>query len=59
MPLDTLIADTRKAITEDPARAQAAFTTEGTLLGVHGWSSAPTRGWHADLGAAGNSCYEL
>jgi hypothetical protein len=26
MPLDTLIADTRKAITEDPARAQAAFT---------------------------------
>jgi uncharacterized OsmC-like protein len=34
MPLDTLIADTRKAITEDPARAQAAFTTEGTLVGV-------------------------
>src|ERR1700683_3990905 len=34
MPLDTLIADTRKAITEDPSRAQAAFTTEGTLVGV-------------------------
>src|ERR1700723_4522829 len=34
MPLDTLIADTRKAITEAPARAQAAFTTQGTLVGV-------------------------
>lgn len=34
MPLDTLIADTRKAITEDPARAQAEFTAEGTLVGV-------------------------
>src|ERR1700683_72691 len=34
MPLDTLIADTRKAITEDPSRAQAAFTTESTLVGV-------------------------
>ncbi len=34
MPLDTLIADTRRAITEDAARAQAAFTAEGTLVGV-------------------------
>jgi uncharacterized OsmC-like protein len=34
MPLDTLIADTRKAITEDPAKAQAAFAAEGTLVGV-------------------------
>jgi putative redox protein len=34
MPLDTLIADTRKAITEDPAKAQAAFAAEGTLIGV-------------------------
>jgi putative redox protein len=34
MPLDTLIADTRRAIAEDAARAQAAFTAEGTLVGV-------------------------
>jgi uncharacterized OsmC-like protein len=34
MPLDTLIADTRKAITEDPARAHAEFTAEGALVGV-------------------------
>jgi len=34
MPLDTLIADTRQAITEDAARAQAAFAAEGTLVGV-------------------------
>jgi uncharacterized OsmC-like protein len=34
MPLDTLIADTRKVITEDPAQAQAAFAAEGTLVGV-------------------------
>ena len=34
MSLDTLIADTRKAITEDTAKAQAAFAAEGTLVGV-------------------------
>jgi uncharacterized OsmC-like protein len=34
MSLDTLIADTRRAITEDPAKAQAAFAAEGTLVGV-------------------------
>ena len=34
MPLDTLISDTRQAITQDPAKAQAAFTAEGTLVGV-------------------------
>lgn len=34
MPLDTLIAETRKAITEDPAKAQAAFAADGTLVGV-------------------------
>jgi putative redox protein len=34
MPLDTLIADTLEAITEDPANAQAAFSAEGTLVGV-------------------------
>jgi uncharacterized OsmC-like protein len=34
MSLDSLISDTRKAITEDPAKAQAAFTAQGTLVGV-------------------------
>jgi len=34
MPLDTLIADTRKAISEDAASAQAAFAAEGILVGV-------------------------
>src|SRR5712664_3677823 len=34
MSLDLLIADTRNAITEDPAKAQAAFTAQGTLVGV-------------------------
>jgi uncharacterized OsmC-like protein len=34
MPLDTLIAETRKAITQDAGQAQAAFTVEGTLVGV-------------------------
>jgi uncharacterized OsmC-like protein len=34
MPLDTLIAETRKAITQDAGKAQAAFTAEGTLVGV-------------------------
>jgi len=34
MSLDSLIADTRKAITEDSANAQAAFAAQGTLVGV-------------------------
>ena len=34
MSLDLLIADTRNAITEDPAKAHAAFTAQGTLVGV-------------------------
>ena len=34
MSLDSLIIDTRKAIADDPAKAQAAFTAEGTLIGV-------------------------
>jgi hypothetical protein len=34
MSLDSLIADTRKAITEDAAKAQAAFAAQGTLVGV-------------------------
>jgi uncharacterized OsmC-like protein len=34
MPLDTLIADTRQAITDDAAKAQATIATEGTLVGV-------------------------
>jgi uncharacterized OsmC-like protein len=34
MSLDTLITDTRKAITEDSAKAQVAFAAEGTLVGV-------------------------
>ncbi|HEY2265920.1 MAG TPA: OsmC family protein [Streptosporangiaceae bacterium] len=34
MSLDTLIADTRKAISDDAASAQAVFTVHGTLVGV-------------------------
>jgi uncharacterized OsmC-like protein len=34
MSLDSLIIDTRNAIADDPAKAQAAFTAEGTLIGV-------------------------
>jgi len=32
--LTTLIADTRKAVGDDPANAQAVFTAQGTLVGV-------------------------
>jgi uncharacterized OsmC-like protein len=34
MSLSTLIADTRKAVADDPANAQAQFTAQGTLVGV-------------------------
>jgi uncharacterized OsmC-like protein len=34
MPLGSLIADTRKAVDDDPANAQAQFTAQGTLVGV-------------------------
>jgi hypothetical protein len=34
MSLDTLIADTRKAITDDAANAHAVFTAQGTLVGI-------------------------
>ena len=34
MSLDTLIADTRKAIAGDAAKAHVVFTAEGTLVGV-------------------------
>ena len=34
MSLSTLIADTRKAVAEDPANAQALFAAQGTLVGV-------------------------
>jgi uncharacterized OsmC-like protein len=34
MPLDTLIADTRQAIADDAANAQAVFAVHGTLAGV-------------------------
>ena len=34
MSLDTLIADTRKAIADDAANAHAVFTAQGTLVGV-------------------------
>src|ERR1700744_5794050 len=34
MSLDTLIADTRKAIAGDAANAQEVFTAQGTLVGV-------------------------
>jgi uncharacterized OsmC-like protein len=32
--LSTLIADTRKAVADDPANAQALFSVQGTLVGV-------------------------
>ena len=38
MSLDTLIADTRKAITDDAANAHAVFTAQGTLVGVPRWT---------------------
>ena len=34
MSLSSLIADTRKAVAEEPANAQALFTAQGTLVGV-------------------------
>ena len=34
MSLDTLIADTRQAIADDAANAQAVFTAQRTLVGV-------------------------
>jgi hypothetical protein len=34
MSLDTLIADTRQAISDDAANAQAVFTVHSTLVGV-------------------------
>ena len=34
MSLDTLIADTRKAITDEAANAQVVFAAQGTLVGV-------------------------
>ena len=34
MTLSTVIADTRKAVTDDPAAAQALFSTRATLTGV-------------------------
>jgi putative redox protein len=34
MPLETLIADTRKAVADDAANAQVVFEAEGTLVGV-------------------------
>jgi uncharacterized OsmC-like protein len=34
MSLGSLIADTRKAVDDDPANAQAKFTAQGTLVGV-------------------------
>ena len=34
MSLSSLIADTRKAVSDDPANAQALFTAQGTLVGV-------------------------
>ena len=34
MPLETLIADTRKAVDDDAANAQVVFVAEGTLVGV-------------------------
>jgi uncharacterized OsmC-like protein len=32
--LSTLIADTRKAVADDPANAQAIFSAQGTLVGI-------------------------
>jgi uncharacterized OsmC-like protein len=34
MSLSTLIADTRKAVAEEPAKAQVVFAAQGTLVGV-------------------------
>jgi uncharacterized OsmC-like protein len=34
MSLGSLIADTRRAVDDDPANAQAQFTAQGTLVGV-------------------------
>ena len=34
MTLSTVIEDTRKAVTGDPAAARALFTAHGTLTGV-------------------------
>ena len=34
MPLSTLIADTRKAVDDDAANAQAVFSAQGTLVGI-------------------------
>ena len=34
MSLSSLIADTRKAVADEPANAQAQFTAQGTLVGV-------------------------
>ena len=34
MTLSTLIADTRKAVDDDAANAQALFTAQGTLVGI-------------------------
>ena len=34
MSLSSLIADTRKAVADEPANAQALFTAQGTLAGV-------------------------
>ena len=34
MSLSSLIADTRKAVADDPANAQALFAAQGTLAGV-------------------------
>ncbi len=34
MPLSSLIADTRKAVSDDPANALALFAAQGTLVGV-------------------------
>jgi uncharacterized OsmC-like protein len=34
MSLGTLIAETRKAVDDDPANAQAQFAAQGTLVGV-------------------------
>jgi len=34
MSVVSLIADTRKAVADDPANAQALFSAEGTLVGI-------------------------
>jgi hypothetical protein len=59
MSLDTLIADTRKAISDDAASAQAVFTVHGRWSGLPKWTSGrgrtPSRStsrlsWAAQLG---------